>query len=167
MRPKTLKTHLKTAALAVTVLLLGAVIGFSQQQINLTAGPAAVALPDGSTVPMWGYTCGAAVATNTVPVATCAPLNPAAAVTGASVTLNGTTTTLPLWSPVIITVPTGQTLQINLTNSLSFPYLSTTPTAQIPTSLVIVGQLGGGLGAITPLSAPGNFTTSPDHTTLS
>ncbi len=33
-------------------------------------------LPDGSAVPMWGYSCGAAVTGST---ATCAKLNPAAA----------------------------------------------------------------------------------------
>ena len=43
------------------------------------------------------------------------------------------------WSPVVITVPTGASggLRINLTNSLP---------AGVHTSLVIVGQLGGGLG---------------------
>jgi hypothetical protein len=61
------------------------------------------------------------------------------------------------WSPVVITVPTGATggLTINLTNNLSFT-TSTTPN-NIPTSIVIVGQVGGGLGA-----AP-TTTMSPNH----
>ena len=37
------------------------------------------------------------------------------------------------WSPVVITVPTGQTLQINLTNNLSFNNGN-----KLPTSLVVV-----------------------------
>jgi len=59
------------------------------------------------------------------------------------------------WSPVVITVPTGQDLQINLTNNLSFG------PNNIPTSLVIVGQLGGGLGHTA------TTTSSPDHTAAS
>src|SRR5207248_632409 len=78
---------------------------------------ATATLPDGSAVPMWGYSCGAPVAG-----ATCAKLNPAAAA--------------GVWSPVVITVPPGP-LTISLTNSLP---------NSVPTSLVIVGQLGGGLG---------------------
>jgi hypothetical protein len=143
MRSNYLKT-LKTAVLAISVLLLGASVSSAQQQVNLTAGPATATLPDGSAVPMWGYSCGPAVAGST---ATCAALNPAA--TGSAI-----------WSPVVITVPTGQGLTINLTNNLSFPALSLTPTAKVPTSLVIVGQLGGGLGKTA------TATPSPSHENL-
>src|SRR5215470_20406160 len=118
MRSNYLKT-LKTAVLAISVLLLGASVSFAQQQINLTAAPVSATLPDGSAVPMWGYSCGTVVSGST---ATCNVLNPPAAAAK--------------WSPVVITVPTGQTLQINLTNSLSFGANA------IPTSLTIVGQLG-------------------------
>jgi len=52
--PKTLKT----AVVAVTLLLLGACCAVAQS-VNLTAGPAALTMPDGNTVQMWGYTCGA------------------------------------------------------------------------------------------------------------
>src|SRR5207244_3695572 len=58
------------------------------------------------------------------------------------------------WSPVLITVPAGSgstSLTINLTNHLTFGANS------IPTSLTIVGQLGGGLGN------SATTTTSPDH----
>ena len=101
------------------VFVCGAALALGQQQVNLTAGPANATMPDGSSVPMWGYSCGAPVSGST---ATCSALN----------TAPGTT-----WSPVIITVPMGQSLQINLTNSLPTP---------VPTSLMIVGQVGGGLG---------------------
>ena len=56
------------------ILLCAAVAAFGQQQVNLTAGPTTATLPDGSAVPMWGYSCGTAVAGST---ATCAALNPA------------------------------------------------------------------------------------------
>src|SRR5262244_207387 len=128
------------ARLAAGVLVTACAAAFGQQQVNLTAGASTSALPDGSAVPMWGYTCGAAVSGSS---ATCARLSPAA---------SG-------WSPVIITVPTGQNLQINLTNNLSFATSAdnSTPANNIPTSLVIVGQLGGGLGN------SATYTASPDH----
>src|SRR5579863_5014211 len=101
MHINSLKALIKTTVRGAAVLLLGAGAAGAQQQINLTAAPTSVTLPDGSSVPMWGYSCGTAVSGST---ATCAPLNPAAA--GA-------------WSPVVITVPTTATLglQINLTNN--------------------------------------------------
>src|SRR5215469_11800746 len=114
MRINHLKTTLKTAVLVASVLLLGTGTSKAQQQVNLTAGPTTLTLPGGAAVPMWGYSCGAVASGST---ATCAKSNPVA--TG--------------WSPVVITVPTGQGLTINLTNSLS----------SVPTSLVIVGQIGG------------------------
>ena len=131
MRSNYLKT-LKTAVLAISVLLLGASVSFAQQ-VFLTAGAANAPLPDGSSVPMWGYTCSGAV----VAPVTCAALNPLAA---------------PGWSPIVITTPPGS-LTINLTNNLTFA----SGANNIPTSLVIVGQLGGGLGK-TATKAP-----SPQH----
>jgi len=135
MRFNYLTAALKKAVLAVTVLLLGVGASFAQQQVNLTAGPTTLTLPDGSVVPMWGYSCGSVVTGST---ATCAALNPLAAG----------------WSPVVITVPTGQGLTINLTNNLSFTAGAGTNT--VPTSIMIVGQVGGGLGS--PMTVP-----SPTH----
>src|SRR6266550_2011534 len=129
MRSNTLKVTLTKAVLAVSVLLLGVGVAFAQS-VSLTAAPGNASLPDGNVVPMWGYTCSAAA----VVPATCAASNPAA----------GTN-----WSPVVITVPPGP-LTINLTNSLPTP---------LATSLVIVGQLGGGLGNV----AQRTTTPSPSH----
>src|SRR5262252_496227 len=120
----------KTVLLAVCILLLGASWAVAQQQVNLTAAPSSVTLPDGNSVPMWGYTCG-----GTVGGAGCQKLNP----------------TGPGWSPVVITVTTGQNLTINLTNNLVFGGVS------LPTSLTIVGQVGGGLGT------GATSTASPTH----
>src|SRR6266853_42746 len=152
MRMNNIKAILKAATLAAAALLLTASASFAQQVVNMTAAPTTTTLPDGTTVPMWGYFCGTAAA-NVAPVATCAALNPASV---------STVVTVPsTWSPIVITVPTGQALTINLTNSLSVT--TGTVTNSVPTSLTIVGQLGGGLGTITPTSAPGNFTAPPDH----
>src|SRR6266550_8892520 len=127
MRTNNMKAILKGALRVVCILPFAAVAAFGQT-VSLTAGPTTATLPDGSAVPMWGYTCGTVALTGPG----CRPLNPAAPA--------ATATTLAGWSPVVITVPTGQTLTISLTNSLSFGANS------LPTSLVIVGQLGGGLG---------------------
>jgi hypothetical protein len=230
MRSKLLKTA------AVASLLVASGVSFAQQQVNLTAGPTGITLPDGNGVPMWGYTCGAIVAGSG---ATCAPLSgpssPAATgALGAVAVLNGgsgytsspsvtisaptgtfanpfngqvvtpataqatavvangqvvgisltsagagytaapsvtiaaptsgtaaTATAGPAWSPVVITVPIGASggLQINLTNNLTFtPSGAATPN-NIPTSIMIVGQVGGGLGNV----AQRTTTMSPDH----
>ena len=136
MRSIKLKLTLKIAALVATGLFLCA--NDSDAQINLAAAPTSLTLSDGSTVPMWGYSC--LPATSTSSPATCAKLNPSAAG----------------WSPVVITVATGQDLTINLTNNLSFANGN-----NIPTSLTIVGQMGGGLGG------GGTYVASPVHQDLS
>ena len=143
MRTNNWKAILKAALRVVSILPFAAVVALGQQTVNLTAGPTTVTLPDGSVVPMWGYSCGAAVSGST---AACAALNPAALLT-----------TPASWSPVVISVPyvaTGTSLTIKLTNSLTFTG------GGIPTSLVIVGQLGGGLGDVTQRTT----TPAPDHT---
>ena len=73
------KTTLKAAVLVSAFLLFAVATGFGQ--VNLTAGPTTTTLPDGTTLPMWGYTCGAVV---TGATATCAPLagSSSAAATG-------------------------------------------------------------------------------------
>src|SRR3984893_11553626 len=139
MRSKNYKSVLKHAGLAASVLLLASGAALAQQQITLSAGATTAVTPDGTTVPMWGYSCDATQVAGST--ATCAPLNTVAATGG-------------LWSPVVIRVPTGRDLQVNLTNNLSFGATANT----IPTSLVIVGQLGGGLGTTA------TSTASPDHT---
>ena len=146
MRFNTFKSFLIKSGLAASVLLLGG--GVAVAQVNLTAAPINSTLPDGSIVPMWGYSCGALV---TGATATCAASNPAVVTAAANAT---TAAVMSGWSPVVITVPyvsTGTSLTINLTNGL--------PAAVAETSLVIVGQLGGGLGS-TATSTP-----SPTHAT--
>src|SRR6266478_4354004 len=138
------RSRLINPGLAASVFLLASGASFAQQ-VNLTAGPANAPLPDGSAVPMWGYSCGAAVTGST---ATCAALDPAV-----------TSLTPTVWSPIVITIPytesapgvSSTNLTINLTNSL--------PASVPETSLVIVGQLGGGLGTTA------SSVSSPPHAT--
>ena len=74
---------------------------------------------------MWGLFCSSA----TAPVnATCTSLKTDAS--GAFLAQSGTS-----WQPPMITVTSGTNLTITLANGLP-----------VPTSLMIVGQLGGGLG---------------------
>jgi len=133
MRKSFNKAHGMLAVLATTVLLFAADRLGGQQTINLSAAPTSITLPDGSSVPMWGYSCGAVVNGST---AKCAAANPNAG--------SG-------WSPVVLTVPTGQSLRINLRNNLTFGANT------VPTSLMIVGQVGGGLGTTA------TTTPSPSH----
>ena len=65
------KTTLKAAVLSA-FLLFAAAQGFGQQVVNLTVGPTTTKMPDGTVLPMWGYSCGAAATGST---ATCAPLS--------------------------------------------------------------------------------------------
>jgi len=146
------KATLKTAAAVFVLLVFAAVAAFGQQTINLTAAPTTATMPDGTVVPMWGYFCGTAVTGST---AACAALNPGSLAVG---------TTPATWSPVVITVPaaapgTATSLTINLTNNLSFTPTGATTANTIPTSIVIVGQVGGGLGN----AALRTTTLSPDH----
>lgn len=128
--------NVSSLILAVAALAWGAVISPARsvaQSVTLTASPSTAVLPDGQSVPMWGYTCGT---TATPAGASCVALHPGAG-----------------WSPVLITVPvaagaTTASLTVNLTNNLPAP---------VPTSLVIVGQIGGGLGA------GGSYVQSPLH----
>jgi len=57
MRFNTFSAILGTCGLASSVLLLAGGAAFAQS-VNLTAGSASAVLPDGQSVPMWGYTCG-------------------------------------------------------------------------------------------------------------
>jgi len=147
MQTKRFKGILKIAARVLAILPFAAAAAFGQQTINLTAGPTTTTMPDGTTVPMWGYSCGTAVTGST---ATCAALNPAAATVG-------------MWSPVVITVPAASAgataLTINLTNNLLFTPAGTATQNSVPTSIVVVGQVGGGLGVL----AQRTTTAPPDH----
>ena len=125
MQRKRSSIRMKPVVFAAAALLLGA--GVAVAQVSLVAAPTTTTLPDGTSVPMWGYTCGPVL--SSAATASCRAANPNAA--------DG-------WSPVVLTVQTGTTLTISLTNSLP----------GIPTSLTIVGQLGGGLGKPTSVASP-------------
>ena len=119
------------SVLSVSMLMMaGTSMAATTTTVNLTAQRMSSVMPDGNTVPMWGYcTTGSCTAA---------------------------------WAPgPTITIPydaSGTNLQINLQNNLP-----------MPTSIVVLGQLGGGLGAITrmpgPLHAGQTNTTFPGNGT--
>jgi hypothetical protein len=155
------KAILKIAPRVLAILSF-ATAAHAQQTVNLTVAPTTAAMPDGTVVPMWGYSCGVVTGST----ATCAALNPKSVTTAATTTTGAVGT----WSPVVITVPVGTGtgtspattggLTINLTNNLSFTPAGTTTANTIPTSIVIVGQVGGGLGSSR------TTTASPSHATV-
>jgi hypothetical protein len=146
MRPNYLEATVKATVLAAGVLILGVSASFAQS-VGLTATSQTALLPDGNSVPMWGLVCGNDT-TVSPPAATAAP-------TGGATCAASNPNAGANWSPVVITVPPGS-LTINLANNLSF-LTRLRATNTVPTSLVIVGQLGGGLGG-TPSRTP-----SPAH----
>lgn len=117
MKDKFMKTWLGAAALAAGLLAQPAAHA-ATVTVNLTAQRTAVTLPDGATVPMWGY-CPTGTA--------CTGWKP---------------------GPTIVAAP-GDTLQITLTNQLP-----------APTSIVILGQLGGGLGQPVKVASPAHATVN-------
>jgi hypothetical protein len=109
------------AIFVLGVLLLTAGISLAQVTVTLTASRQIATLPDGNTVPMWGWTCDAASAAT----GNCVALNGSAQAGGAA------------WQPPLITVPlasgvTTGSLTINLTNNLP-----------VESSVVIMGQVAG------------------------
>ena len=137
-----LRTALSMSLLTTAGMAAGAPLATT---VNLTAQRTSMTLPDGTTVPMWGY-CGATAAN--------ADSSPSAGTaTSAACTTAG-------WAPgPTIVLPysaDGTSLTINLTNNLP-----------VPTSMVVLGQLGGGLGSPTRMVGPAhagqNFTTFPGN----
>ncbi|MGH7484737.1 MAG: hypothetical protein ACREMY_03905, partial [bacterium] len=137
MNSKIMKLSLLKLGIAASLLMLGSGLAgvASAQTVNLTAAPTTTTLPDGQSVPMWGLFCSDAGSGG----ASCA------------LAKDPTKFASPTWAPPVIRVPAGK-LTINLTNHLNFG-----GAYSAPTSLVIVGQVGGGLGT--------NRTTmpSPNH----
>jgi hypothetical protein len=134
------KPSLFKAGIAACALAFASGAAMADTAVTLTASPTTTTLPDGQTVAMWGLMCGTVSAGTLTYSAgtdsTDAAATPCTTMAGAAQT--GT------WQPPRITVPAGQPLTITLIDNLAF---ATTGSANsVPTSLVIVGQLGGGLG---------------------
>ena len=135
MRSSVFKSVLFQAVSALLLVSASGGAAMAASTVTLVATPGTAALPDGRAVPMWGYVCGDA-------------LSPAVPAGNASCTAgNGALQSASRWQPPVITVPAGQ-LTITLVNQLSGAGAS-----NIPTSLIIDGQVGGGLGS--------SRTTSP------
>src|SRR6516164_611394 len=131
MRMNRIEAILKTAVSIATVLLLAIGTARAQQQVNLSAGPTMTTLPDGMSVHMWGYTCGASATDNTIPSEYCHAANQA--VQAANIAAGSANNfNSGMWSPVVITVTSGQDLQINLTNNLTFTSTGASTPNNIP-----------------------------------
>src|ERR1700730_14931037 len=128
-----LKATMKKISLGIIILLLAAACS-AQVTVGLTATRQTAFMPDGNTVPMWGWQCDTASTT----AKTCLALTGAPQAGGA------------VWQPPLIIVPTGTGLTINLTNTLP-----------METSVTIGGQLGGSLGA--PVRESGGPRTDGAH----
>ena len=126
------KTPLLKGAAAALALLAASSTAMADSTVTLVAGPQSTTLPDGRIVPMWGYTCGDALAT------------PVGSSNATCTAMNGSAQTGTSWQPPLITVPKGSPLTITLVNNLSFTAGANT----VPTSIIIDGQLGGGLGLV-------------------
>src|SRR5581483_4675978 len=145
MRFKSIKPSTNIISLGMILLLLGVVTASAQVTVNLRASRQSATLPDGSVVPMWGLSC-----VNPNALSTSVPGGGTCGTLAGTRQIGGT-----VWQPPLITVPytgPGTSLTINLANNLPAP---------VPTSLVIVGQVGGGLGT-TP-----TLTPSPTHASQS
>ena len=144
MRSSKLQTIVKAVLLSLAFVVASAAISPAQVVVNLTATRQTVTLPDGNTVPMWGWACGSATgatctATNGQPQMTAVPRP---------------------WQPPLIVVPAASVsagvsgFTINLSNSLP-----------VETSLVIMGQLpGGGLGVPVREASPRNHAMQTETT---
>jgi FtsP/CotA-like multicopper oxidase with cupredoxin domain len=125
---------MKTAVLAVT-FPPSEEVALAQTSVNSPPHPQH-APPDGQSVPMWAW-CVLRAGPHILHYNT---------TSGPTIRALGG----DAWQPPLIIVPTGNSLTINLTNQLP---------GAVPTSLVIVGQLGGGLGD----TAERKTDPSPNH----
>jgi hypothetical protein len=119
-----MRTSINRATLSVAAIasaMFGAVGAASAATtVNLTAQRVNATMPDGASIPMWGY-CSTGLTSTSAPIA------------GTVVGGNACGTT---WSPgPTIVVNAGDTLSIVLTNKLP-----------VPSSVTILGQVGGELG---------------------
>lgn len=135
MRSDSNLSFLRMTALLLTILFAAGAA--SAGTINLVAQRTSMTLPDGATVPMWGLCT-----------------NDASAKTGGVTISGGACSTMKStggWAPgPTIIVKPGDDLTINLQNTL--------PT---PTSIVIIGQLGGGLGSPNKDPSPAHDMAQP------
>jgi uncharacterized repeat protein (TIGR01451 family) len=121
MNTKFAKALLRTLLAASIVGVSGAAVA-TVTTVNLTAQRMSAVMPDGATVPMWGYCTTGSCTARWAP---------------------GPTIVVPYESGTAA----ANSLTINLTNRLP-----------VPTSLVVLGQLGGGLGTPTKMDGPEHAT---------
>ena len=157
------KISVLKAGAAVSLFLLAGGAAWADTSVTLTASPTNTTLPDGQTVPMWGLLCGTVATVAGPPASTTFTYNAGTDSTNAAAkpctSITGATQTGG-WQPPLITMPKGQALLITLANNLSFAGGN-----KVPTSLVIVGQVGGGLGDVHERATMPSPTHGPQGTT--
>ena len=131
MSTNSMNKVLRTVLAASTLLVAGfASAASTDNYVYLSAGRMEKTLPDGTSAKMWGF-CTAATTAVSAPT-----MPPTLAACGAS------------WLPgPTITVTAGDNLHITLQNNLP-----------VPTSIVVLGQLGGGLGSPVSMDSPSHAT---------
>jgi hypothetical protein len=136
------KANLLKSALAASLLLAASSTALAAGVVTLTATPTSAVLSDGQSVPMWGLLCG------TVAAGTFTYNGGNGGADGATCTNMTGGAQTGAWQPPLIKIASGQPLSITLVDNL---HIATVPAGgfnDISTSLVIVGQIGGGLGAV-------------------
>ncbi|MDB6162017.1 MAG: multicopper oxidase type 3 [Gammaproteobacteria bacterium] len=121
------KTTKRLMGLLGASMLLAAGTLQASTVVNLTAQRSHATLPDGTSVPMWQF-CGGLAAPSTVSSGT---------------TTGGACGGAWKPGPTIIVPSSDSLLTINLVNNL-----------KVPTSIVILGQIGGGLGTPQDMTFP-------------
>src|SRR5262245_32444654 len=90
MSSSVFQSTLRMSCVAASLLLLASGAAMAQSTVTLQAGPSTTNLPDGQSVPMWGYTCGDSLAT------------PVPSVNATCTAMNGTAQSAASWQPPLI-----------------------------------------------------------------
>ena len=109
---KSKKYILPAYAAMVGLLLTAGSVYAGSSTVNLTAKRMSVTMPDGNTVPMWGYCDGSIATTDSTGATTTTPLAGSAICSAPTGWMPGPTITVPY------DAANGTSLTINLTNNL-------------------------------------------------
>jgi hypothetical protein len=155
---RTIHQIAKTALLGATALWLTLGVAQAQNTVSLTATRQIALMPDGTSVPMWGWLCGTGTAATAGGTGGAAAVGATCTQTNGNAQTLGTTATSTVWQPPLIRVPAAVApaltgLTITLTNTLP-----------VETSLVIIGQIPQAAD-VNNLGAPVRESGRPQHPT--
>jgi hypothetical protein len=155
---RTIQSMLKMSLLAGAGLLSTIGVAQAQNTVSLTATRQIALMPDGTSVPMWGWLCGTGTAATAGGTGGAAAVGATCTQTNGNAQTLGTTAISTVWQPPLIRVPlaaagTNTGLTITLTNTLP-----------VASSLVIYGQTPFSTD-VNNLGAPVRETGRPQHPT--